>query len=169
MKYCTKCKKVYANDKTEVCPKCRRELISDPNSFSPVDLVTANGFELERIGAALKDEGIPFTTREVKRDMGISIMNAAPPENCIVTVPLGHYKQASELLIGIGAMDEAEELKDEDIEKLSEEENSKEKEEPLTKSTFNKVVLIVMFVILVGITIALADIIGRFINPSFYQ
>ncbi len=169
MKYCTKCKKIYTGDEAEVCTECGRELVGEPNRFSPVDIVTANGFELERISAALKEAEIPFSTREVKRDMGIQIMNAAPPENCIVTVPLGYYTQASELLIGIGAMTAADELSADDRQKLEEEKNKKEPEQSPTKGAFNKAVLIVMFIILVGITIALADVIGRFINPSFYQ
>ena len=94
MKYCAKCKKIYTKSEPAACPFCGRELIDDPSSFSPVDIVTAHGFELERIAAALKDADIPYSTREVRRDMGIQILNSAPPENCIVTVSLEHYQQA---------------------------------------------------------------------------
>lgn len=169
MKYCAKCKKIYTKSDPEACPSCGRELITDPSSFSPVDIVTAHGFELERIGAVLKEAGIPYSTREIKRDMGIQILNAAPPENCIVTVPLEQYQQAVELLIGIGAMQQAEELSEEDQQQISDDKKKKEQDTSPTKGTFNKVVLIIMFIILVGITIAAADVIGRIINPSFYQ
>ncbi|MBQ9461506.1 MAG: hypothetical protein IJU51_06285 [Clostridia bacterium] len=169
MKYCSKCKKIYTKSNPEICPACGRELISDPGSFSPVDIVTAHGFELERVCSALKEAGIPFSTREVRRDMGIQILNAAPPENCIVTVPLEQYQQAVELLIGIGAMQQAEELSDDDRQQIADDKAKNDEETSPTKGTFNKVVLIIMFIILVGITIAAADVIGRLINPSFYQ
>ena len=169
MKYCAKCKKIYTKSEPAACPFCGRELIDDPSSFSPVDIVTAHGFELERIAAALKDADIPYSTREVRRDMGIQILNSAPPENCIVTVSLEHYQQAAELLIGIGAMEDAEELTDDDLQRLGSDEAKNEPESSPTKGAFNKVVLIIMFIILVGITIAAADVIGRLINPSFYQ
>ena len=54
MKYCSKCKKIYFDFEGERCPSCNRKLIDEPNHFSPVYIITANGFELERIRAALE-------------------------------------------------------------------------------------------------------------------
>ena len=64
MKYCSKCKKVHINTEIQNCPACKRKLIENPNGFSPVNIITANGFELERIKSALADSEIPFSVKE---------------------------------------------------------------------------------------------------------
>lgn len=115
MKYCTKCKKLFMKDHKEVCPNCSRKLISDPNHFSPVHIVTANGFELERIRAALNSAEIPYSYQEELHDAGIQILNSAPPENCEVFVPISAYDDAVDTLVGIGA------IKDDDIPDINEE------------------------------------------------
>ena len=53
MRYCTKCKKLYKGDETEKCFVCGKKTISDPSHYYPVNVVTANGFELERIRAKM--------------------------------------------------------------------------------------------------------------------
>ena len=106
MKYCSKCKKVHINTEIQNCPACKRKLIENPNGFSPVNIITANGFELERIKSALADSEIPFSVKEERYDTGLQILNSAPPENCSFFVPLSHYDKAVETLIGIGALSE---------------------------------------------------------------
>ena len=96
MRYCTKCK-ILTRDH-EKCPFCSRKTIDNPSHFSPVRIITANGFELERIRAALNDAGIPYSYNESVKDTGLQILNSAPPENCDVYVPLSAYAQACELL-----------------------------------------------------------------------
>ncbi len=169
MRYCTKCKKIYTSDESESCTVCGRELISDPSHYSPVNIVTANGFELERIKAALTEAEIPFSVKECPDDTGLQILNSAPPENCTVSVPLGYYSQTVELLIGIGALKEAEELSDEDAQLVAEERQKTEEEMSPRKRFWVKLLSIILFIGLIAGVILLADIIGRFINPSFYQ
>ncbi len=169
MKYCTKCKKIYTDTDRTACVLCGRELISNPNQYSPVDIVTANGFELERIKSALTEESIPFSVRECRDDTGLQILNAAPPENSCISVPLGYYTQTMELLIGIGALQEADELSEEDEKKLQEERTATKQELSPRKSFWIKVLSILLFIGLIAATVFLADIIGRFINPNFYK
>ena len=169
MKYCKKKKKLYTAEDKDRCTACGKELISDPSHYSPVNVVTANGFELERIRAALTEAEIPFSVRECADDTGLQILNSAPPENCTVSVPLAYYTQTTELLIGIGALKDAEELNDVDEEKVAHEKEKTEEEMSPRKRFWVKLLSIILFIGLIAGVIFLADIIGRFINPSFYQ
>lgn len=106
MKYCSKCKNLHFNKELEKCPRCGKRLIDEPSHYSPVKIVTANGFELERIRSALTQADIPFSVTEEKYDTGLQILNSAPPENCAFCVPIAHYDKAVETLVGIGALNE---------------------------------------------------------------
>ncbi len=108
MKYCSKCKQIHTAKELTVCPHCSKKLIENPGCYSPVKTVTANGFELERIRAALTNADIPFSVKEERYDTGLQILNSAPPENCSFFVPLCHYDEAVQTLIGIGAVKENE-------------------------------------------------------------
>ena len=60
MKYCNKCKRIY-NDEELSCESCKgkSKLLSIEDNNTPVNLLTAEGFELKRIQSALEDAGIP--------------------------------------------------------------------------------------------------------------
>lgn len=169
MKYCTRCKRIFTTGELTQCPKCSRKLLDDPNHYSPVDIVTANGFELERIKAALTDAGIPFTVQEIRKDAGIQILNSAPPENCKVFVPLDFYSKAAELLIGIGAISEADELDEKDEQQLSEKRKKDMPEEMSPRKRFwVRVVSIILFIGLIAATVFLADLLIPFLNPNYH-
>ena len=108
MKYCTRCKRIFFNAEKESCPLCQRKITENPNHYSPVYAVTANGFELERIRSVLDSEGISYSFNEARHDAGIQILNSAPPENCDIYIPLCEYEKAIELLKGAGAVSEEE-------------------------------------------------------------
>ncbi len=168
MKYCTKCKKLYTTDELTACRLCGKALITDPHHHSPVDIITANGFELERIKAALTEADIPFSVRECENDTGLQILNSAPPENSHITIPLSYYTQAMELLVGIGAIKEAEELNASDEEKLQQERQNFEEEMSPRKTFWVKLLSIILFIGLIALVVFVADWIGRFINPNFH-
>ncbi|MBR2177161.1 MAG: hypothetical protein IJ861_09490 [Clostridia bacterium] len=106
MKYCTRCKKIYFDSNEKNCPLCGKKTISEPNHLSPVLMITANGFELERIRSALEDADIPYSYQQSKHDTGLQILNSAPFENCDVYVSFGDYERAADVLTGIGAFKE---------------------------------------------------------------
>lgn len=108
MKYCSKCKKIYINIEENRCPRCSRKLIDEPSHYSPVRLITANGFEFERIRAAIDSAEIPYSYHQAERDAGLMILNSAPPENIDIFVPLSAYDDAINILVGIGALKEDE-------------------------------------------------------------
>ena len=167
MRYCTKCKKIIKAENETACPFCGRKTISDPSHFSPVKLITANGFEFERIRASLDDADIPYSYNEAPRDAGIQILNSAPPENCDIYVPLSAYSDACDTLAGIGAFKE-EDMPDSSDEMLT---NAREsaKAEDLDPSNAKKIrilSLIAFILILAGVTF-LTDFIIELIKSAF--
>lgn len=58
MKLCTKCKHLH-NDEDAVCSNCNSPLESITDENTPVYLLSAEGFELERVKTALEDNSIP--------------------------------------------------------------------------------------------------------------
>lgn len=169
MKYCTRCKKLFGALETDDCPKCSKKLITEPNHYSPVEVVMANGFELERIKAALKNSEIPFTVSEAVKDAGIQILNSAPPENCRVFVPLSFYNQACELLIGIGALGDAEEISAEEQDML-EQKRQADEEKSLSpqKRFFSRLVFIILFIAVVAGVVVITDLLIPFLNPYYH-
>ena len=167
MRYCTRCKCLYKNDQTESCPVCGRKTITDPSHFSPVRIVTANGFELERIRAALEDGDIPYSYQEAPRDAGIQILNAAPPENCDVFVPLSAYQQAVELLIGIGALQEDAIPDEADPVLQKAQKEAAEEELPPQKAKMIRIVSGIGFLLLLVLVVWLTDFVMEFIIQLF--
>ena len=169
MRYCTKCKKLYKGEETEKCFVCGKKTISDPSHYSPVNVVTANGFELERIRAALHDADIPYSYQEARRDTGIQILNSAPPENCDVFVPLSAYEKTMDVLIGIGAVKE-EEISQADTEKLREAEKAAEDEElPPEKARRIRILSGIAFILLLVLVVWLVDIGFEFVKSLFVK
>lgn len=153
MKYCSKCKKIYINQDTEICLKCGKKLIHNPNLESPVRMVTANGFELERIKAALKDAEIPFSVKQESYDTGLQILNSAPPENCTFFVPIKCCEEAAEILIGIGALSEKDwkEFDEKDLKYLEQsKDNGNEKELSPQKARLIRILSFIGFLIAIA-------------------
>ena len=168
MRYCTKCKKLYKGDETEKCFVCGKKTISDPSHYSLVNVVTANGFELERIRAALHDADIPYSYQEARKDAGIQILNSAPPENCDVFVPLSAYEKTMNVLIGIGAV--KEEISQADTEKLREAEKAAEDEElPPEKARRIRILSGIAFILLLVLVVWLVDIGFEFVKSLFVK
>ena len=74
MKLCTKCKRLH-NDEDSVCSNCNARLENITDENTPVYLISACGFELERIKTALEDNSIPCDSvikdRELKKQEGL--------------------------------------------------------------------------------------------------
>lgn len=168
MKYCSKCKNVHINKELTICPHCRRKLIENPSHNSPVNVVTANGFELERIKSALAQADIPFSIKEERYDTGLQILNSAPPENCSFFVPLSYYDKAIETLIGIGAVNSEilQELDQED-EKFLEQSREQEKQDelPEKKARLIRIFSFLGFLIVLALVAYLADYLLSFVTP----
>ena len=66
MKYCSKCKRLH-NDEETVCKNCKAQLKTITDENTPVYLLTASGFELQRVKAALEDSTVPCTLPSIQQ------------------------------------------------------------------------------------------------------
>ena len=170
MKYCAKCKKIYADSASERCTMCGKKLIADPNPFSPAAIKTANGFELERIRAALDDADIASSVIQTKHDTGLQILNSAPPENCTVYVSLCDFEEALNILIGIGAADEDTplNLSQEDSDRLKEAKEKADSEEMTPRKQFWVRLLSALgFLLILAGVVYLTDWVMSFVKTIF--
>ena len=131
MKYCKKCN-LLIKDTCDNCTKCGKTLDNaEPSAKSPVVVVTASGFEKERICTILTDKDIPYSVRVVaKRGIPTEINAVAgnsKTEHEII-VPYEFYNKAMEQLVGINAV----ELDDGELQELTE---ALEKEDKSDKKT----------------------------------
>lgn len=166
MKYCTRCHRLYTADSPESCRFCSRTLISDPSEDSPVRMLSANGFELERICAALRGEDIPCSYQHERRDGGIQILNSAPMENCDVFVPLRLYNQARDILIGIGALGE-ENADEADIPAPEEKKAPAEEELSPGRARAIRILSVILFLGLIAAAVFLTDFVVALIQNMF--
>ena len=171
MKYCGKCKRLFADDSLANCKSCGRRLISDPSHYSPVYLITANGFEFERIRSAIGSAEIPYSYHESVHDAGIQILNSAAPENCDIFVPLSSYADARDILAGIGAWKEEDilDFSEDDEEKLRKAKKTAEQEPELSprKAAVIRIVSMIVFLgVLVGVAF-LSDLLIGLIKGLF--
>ena len=172
MKYCARCKKLYFKITDSRCPICNKKLIENPNHFSPVYIVTANGFELERIRAALNSADIPYSYQNEKRETGIRILNSAPPENCEVFVPISAYCDAMDILVGIGAVkdDKIPDVNDDEMAKLNEaKKEAAETDEELSpkKARIIRILSFIAFLMILAAAVYLADFIIALVKNMF--
>lgn len=130
MKYCKKCN-LLIKDELNSCTSCGKALDSSISDKSPVVVVTASGFEKERICTVLTDNDIPYSVRVVPKKGMPTEMNAvtgnSKAEHQIV-VPYEFYNKAMEQLVGINAV----QLSNEDLQSLTE---ALENEESNNKSS----------------------------------
>ena len=165
MRYCTKCK-ILTRDH-EKCPFCSRKTIDNPSHFSFFFIITANGFELERIRAALNDAGIPYSYNESVKDTGLQILNSAPPENCDVYVPLSAYAQACELLTGIGALKEEPDIPADDELLENAKKDAKREELDPQKAKRIRIISLIVFLLILAAVAFITDFIVDMIIRAF--
>ena len=102
MKYCPHCTTLY--QRGAVFPECMRPLTNEIQENDPVCVISADGFERERIVAALRDSGIPCVERMSKKERSADAVTGKLAAKVKIQVPYGAYAQAKDILIGIGAI-----------------------------------------------------------------
>ena len=102
MKYCPHCTTLY--QKGAVCPECMRPLTNEIQENDPVCVISADGFERERIVAALRDNGVPCVERISKKERSADAVTGKLAAKVKIQVPYGACAQAKDILIGIGAI-----------------------------------------------------------------
>lgn len=174
MKYCKKCNLLIKDDINN-CAKCGKVLDnSEPSAKSPVVVVTASGFEKERICTILTNEDIPYSVRVVAKKGSPTETNAVTGKSKTtheIVVPYEFYNKAMEQLVGINAV----QLNDDELQQLtealeSEETSDKKPDENDYFSVKNRVIRIVSaiaFLVLVALVVFGVDAVMAIIKTFF--
>ena len=190
MKYCSKCKRLH-NDEETVCKNCKAQLKTITDENTPVYLLTASGFELQRVKAALEDSTVPCDATikkcmENKYSKSIKAYTGYDDLTYDVYVPYSAYKlrwgmkaqkkksayeKAFDTCVGIGAIKlEGEEILDEDVEYTENDgETLDEQFEKMTgaKRTTVRIVSALLLLLIVAGVVLGTDAIMNFIKEFF--
>lgn len=170
MKYCNKCKRIY-NDEDINCSHCISELteLKDPNT--PVYLLTASGFELQRVKTALEDCAIPNDTLSCKHNYSAEAVSGYDRSEYDILVPYSAYEKAYDTCVGIGAINIGEEeiIADDENSVNSEVHSFDEQFEKMSgvKRTTIRVVTAVLFLALVALAVYGTDFIMDLLKNLF--
>ena len=162
MKYCKKCKRMY-KDNEEKCPECKKPLVEITDSNTPVYLMSATGFELQRVMSALEDAGIPSNNFRNAKSVSADAITGFDTAEYYIAVPYSAYEKAYDVCIGIGAIkDDEAEILDENLPEIEEFEDM-----PSGKRTAVRIISVIMLIILFGGVIYLTDFIMQLIKGLF--
>ena len=128
-------------------------------------LVSASGFELERIRTALSDNGIPNDSKPQKRNFSAKAVTGTDISIQDIYVAESDYEKAYDLCVGIGAIKlEGEEtiLGEEEADAVEEFEDM-----PSGKRTAVRIVSAILFVLLAAMVIFGVDAITGWIKSLF--
>lgn len=139
---------------------------------TPKYLVSASGFELERIMTALNDNGIPNDSKPKKRNFSAKAVTGVDNySEQDIYVPENAYEKAYDLCVGIGAikLDGDEQIIEEEFSEATEEPMPSEEFEdmPSGKRTLVRVLSAALFVIIVALVIFGTDAITGWIQGLF--
>ncbi len=115
MKYCKRCKHIH-NDNETTCTDCKKPLAEIQDKNTPVFLLSASGFELQRIKTALNDSGIPSDATPQKKNMSAEAVTGYDVSEYDLLVPYQAYEKAYDVCVGVGAIKgENEQIIDENV------------------------------------------------------
>lgn len=170
MKLCTKCKHLH-NDEDTVCGNCNAVLESITGENTPVFLISAQGFEAERIKTALEDNLIPCESVVKDKELKKQEFVGNNTFESDILVPFAAYEKAYDICIGIGAIKEEDtEIFDDKCEQSSDEQQTlDEKFEEMSgvKRTTVRVLSAIAFLALVALAVYGTDAITAFIKGLF--
>lgn len=171
MKYCEKCKKLF-NDNDEKCADCGKILSEVTDENTSVFLISAAGFELQRIKNALEDSGIPCDMIAKKKNTSAEAVTGYDNSEYDIIVPYSAYEKSYDVCIGIGAIKEDEteiidSAVDEPTNKDAETLDEQFEEMSGTKRTTVRIVSAVLLIILVALVIYGTDAITGLIKGLF--
>lgn len=170
MKYCKKCRHIN-NDEEVKCKTCGKPLEKITDDNTPVYLLTAEGFELQRVKTALEDCGIPCDNISQKHSFSAEAVTGYDNGEYDILVPYSAYETAYDTCVGIGAINEGEaQIVDDDGTPVNEgAEPLDEQFEKMSgvKRTTVRVVSAILFLLLVALVIYGTDFITGLIKNLF--
>ncbi len=156
MKYCLKCNHLH-NDTDISCSYCNGSLTEITEENTPVFLISASDFELERIKAALKDSGIPCDCKKNPKYNPAVKSTDSDNGNTNILIPYSAYEKAYDVCVGIGA------IKDDEMQGIDEE----FEEMSSAKRTTVRVISAILFILVVALVVYGTDAIMAIIKNLF--
>lgn len=172
MKYCKKCKRMY-NDEDLRCTECKGnpQLLNIEDENTPVYLMSAAGFELQRVKTALEDSGIPNHSAIQKNNVSPQAVTGYDSSEYDILVPYSAYEKAYDVCVGIGAIKIGEEeiLGDDGTPVNSDVKSQDELFEGMSgaKRTTVRVAMALLFLALVALAVFGTDFIMNIIKGLF--
>ncbi|HCA04524.1 MAG TPA: hypothetical protein DEO32_01360 [Ruminococcaceae bacterium] len=163
MKFCKKCKHTF-EDSQEYCSNCKNrkplEDITDQNT--PVYLISADGFERERIQTALTSNGIPNDSIIKEEDTAPESIKGFSSSWRDILVPFSAYDKAYDICVGIGAI-----KPDGEVKVVGDDAQEEFEDMPPAKRTTVKILSAILFIIVAALIIFGTDAITGFIKGLF--
>lgn len=128
-------------------------------------LLSASGFELERVKTALSDNGIPNDSKPQKRNFSAKAVTGVDNSEQDIYVAESDYDKAYDLCVGIGAITpEGEEVV---VQETDAPEEEQFEEMPEGKRTAVRIISAVLFILLAAAVIFGTDFITGWIKELF--
>lgn len=128
-------------------------------------LLSASGFELERVKTALSDNGIPNDSKPQKRNFSAKAVTGVDNSEQDIFVAESDYDKAYDLCVGIGAITpEGEEVV---VQETDAPEEEQFEEMPEGKRTAVRIISAVLFILLAAAVIFGTDFITGWIKGLF--
>ncbi len=154
------------NDNEEKCTECKKPLYEIKDDTTPVYLLSATGFELDRVKAALEDNGIPCDSLRKKNTTSADAVTGFDTSEYYIVVPYSAYEKAYDTCVGIGAIkDDEAKIIDEEV-PYSESEEQFEEMSSAKRTTVRIVSAILLVIIFAGVIYG-TDFIMHFIKGLF--
>ena len=169
MKYCESCRKLY-NDNDEKCLECKKTLKTVEDINTPVYLLSAEGFEKDRIITALEDNGIPTDTKCIKHQTSTNAVSGVDASYARILVPYQAYEEAYDICVGIGAIkEEGTEILDEvDFEDKDVKNVDEQFSEMTGGGRAGRIALAVLLLVVFALAIFGTDAIMNFLKKLIY-
>ncbi len=132
-------------------------------------LLSASGFELERVKTALSDNGIPNDSKPQKRNYSAKAVTGVDMSEQDIFVAEKDYEKAYDLCVGIGAIKTGEAV--EILEDSTEEQPAEPKEEfedmPQGKRTAVRIISAILLILVFASVIFFTDFVTGWIKSLF--
>ena len=168
MKYCKKCKHLH-NDSEELCTACKKPLYEITDENTPVYIMSAGGFELQRVKTALEDSKIPCDSIPQKYTTSAKAVTGYDSSYQDIMVPYAAYEKAYDVCVGIGAIKDGNEEIIDDTANDSEYNAETEEFEQMDskKRMLVRIVSAIFLIIIFALVIYGTDFITGFIKGLF--
>ncbi len=165
MKYCKKCGRL-EQDSAEKCSCCKNSVLTEgePEKDFPIVLIRTAGFERQRICSSLNSENVPYSERIARKQLSADAVTGTSYADYDILIPYAFYRKATDVLIGINALKD-----DEDVFDVEDKSEDLEDDYYSTKNRLIRIVSVILLLAIVtgvvlGVDFLMALIKGLFLT-----